>query len=132
MHSSLQLFAAITAVLGGVQIYYNAGWLGNPAPPFEIRDWMIAFDIGWMLASIDLGVRLRRRRLPANLPLSFVAFFFFTLAYSAWLAATSGTGNVTEAMIPLWYKLLSIAVGAWWVAGSISMAIWARAAGRGE
>ena len=130
MHITLQIFAAVTMILGIIQIYYNAWWIGSPAPPFEINDWMLAFDIGWMLASIDLGVRLRRRRLPANLPISFVAFSVFTLAYSSWLAATSGTGQITEAMIPLWYKLLSIAFGAWWVAASIAMVIWARAAGR--
>lgn len=132
MHIILQIFGAVTAILGAIQVYYNALWIGQPQPPFEVPDWLIGIDLAWLLASIDMSLKLRRRRLPANVPLSYIGWTVFTLAYTSWLAATSGTGMVTDAMIPLWYKLGSIAVGAWWIAGSVAMILWARAAGREE
>ena len=118
---SLRLYALITAVIATIQIHYNASWIGQPAPPFYVPDWLIAVELAWALVSIDLAVRLRRRRLPFALPTSYALYTVGSVFYASWLAATSGTGTVTEAMIPLWWKLGAVAIGAWFLAGAIML-----------
>jgi hypothetical protein len=116
---SLRLYAAVVFLLGAVQVVYNALWIGAPSPPFEISDYLIALELGWTLVSIDMAVRMRRRRLPAALPVSYVLYTAATLGYSAWLATSGGIGGITDAMVPLWWKLGAVAVGAWYVAGAV-------------
>ena len=125
---SLRLYAIVTFILGAIQVIYNALWIGAPAPPFELSDYLIAIELGWSLVSIDMGVRMRRRRLPASLPFSYVAYSAATLAYSSWLASTSGTGKITNEMIPLWWKLIAVSVGAWYIAASVFLVAKAKAA----
>ena len=125
---SLRLYAIVTFILGTIQVIYNALWIGAPAPPFEISDYLIAIELGWSLVSIDMGVRMRRRRLPVSLPFSYVAYSAATLGYSSWLASTSGTGTITNEMIPLWWKLIAVGVGAWYIAASVFMVAKAKAA----
>ncbi len=128
---SLRLYAAVVFLLGCVQVVYNALWIGAPAPPFGISDYLIALELGWALVSIDMAVRMRRRRLPIALPVSYIAYSAATLAYSSWLASTSGTGTITNAMIPLWWKLAAVGVGAWYIAGSVFLVAKAREADEG-
>lgn len=118
---SIRLYAGITAILGIVQVLYNALWIGAPAPPFGVPDLVIAIELGWALVSIDFTVRLRRRLLPYVVPLSYVIYTALSLGYSSFLASTSGDGTVSEAMIPLWWKVIAIAVGAWYIAGALMM-----------
>jgi hypothetical protein len=116
---SLRLYAVVTFLLGAVQVVYNALWVGAPAPPFQISDYLIALELGWSLVSIDMAVRMHRRRLPIALPVSYAVYSAVTIGYSSWLASTSGTGGISNEMIPLWWKLVAIAVGAWYIAGSV-------------
>ena len=128
MPTIIRLYASITALIGLVQVVYNALWIGAEAPPFRVHDLMIASELAWMFVSIDLGVRLRRRRLPISVPLSYVLYSAFTIGYSSWLASTLGIGNVTDEVVPLWFKLGAIGVGAWFIAGSAGIFVWVRAA----
>ncbi len=128
---SLRLYAVVTFILGAVQVVYNALWIGSPAPPFGISDYLIALELGWSLVSIDMAVRMHRRRLPTALPISYAVYSAATIAYSSWLASTSGTGGITNEMIPLWWKLVAVAVGAWYVAASVFLVAKAKAADEG-
>ncbi|HVR43694.1 MAG TPA: hypothetical protein VMS56_09650 [Thermoanaerobaculia bacterium] len=119
----VRIYAAVTAILGAVQVAYNAMWIGRPAPPYEVPFWLLGLELGWTLVSIDFAVRLRRRRLPWALPASYAAYTGVTFAYSSWLASTSGTGTITDAMIPLGWKLGAVAVGAWFIAGGARLAL---------
>ncbi|MCA1732408.1 MAG: hypothetical protein LC732_02255 [Acidobacteria bacterium] len=125
---SLRLYAAMTAILGLIQVVYNTLWIGSAAPPFQVSDYLIALELGWALVSIDMGVRMHRRRLPIALPASYAVYSLGTIGYSSWLASTSGTGDITNEMIPIWWKLIAVGVGAWYVAGSVFLVAKAKAA----
>jgi hypothetical protein len=127
---SLRLYAAITGILGVIQAIYNALWIGEAQPPFQVSDYLIALELGWALVSIDMGVRMHRRRLPIALPASYALYSLATIGYSSWLASTSGTGDITDPMIPMWWKVIAVGVGAWYVAGSVFLVAKAKAADR--
>lgn len=118
---SLRAYAIVTVVLGIIQVVYHALWIGAPGPPFGTPDWLIAVELAWTLVSLEFTVRLRRRALPAAVPASYALYTLITIGYTSWLASTSGTGGVTEEMIPLWWKLGAVGVGAWFIAGAVSL-----------
>ena len=127
---SLRLYSLVTFLLGAVQVVYNALWIGAPSPPFEISDYLIALELGWSLVSIDMGVRMHRRRLPTALPASYAAYSAATLAYSRGPRRRAEPA-ITNEMIPLWWKLVAVAVGAWYVAASVFLVAKAKAADEG-
>jgi len=114
-----KLYAVVTAVLGMIQVAYNTLWLGRTPAPFDVPPWLVYAELGWAFVSFAALLVWRARPSAALLATSYVVYTGFALLYTLHLGQERGT--VTESMVPEWWKVLAVLVGAFWIAGSISI-----------
>ena len=109
-------YAIVTLLIGFTQIIFNGGWIGRHSAPFESPAWLVVFELAWTFVSF---VVLLRWKDAWSLPLAGSYVIYGSAAVVLTQLLANEAGAVTESMVPEWWKIVSVAAGLWFVAGSV-------------
>jgi len=113
VRGTLRLFAVITALIGLTQAIFNALWIGRTAVPLDVPQFVSTFEVGWGFVAFAVLLRWRQNPPVTLLAGSYVIYTGFALVYTLLLGLRHG--DVTEAMVPEWWKYVAVVVGVWLV-----------------
>lgn len=116
----MRLYGLTTAAIGVIHVVYNALWLPRVDSPFPNPTWLIWFELAWAVVSFVVVARRREDSQALLLAAPYVIYTAVAVTYSWYLGTTRG--SVTDAMIPLWWKIIALLAGAWFTAAGLRLA----------
>lgn len=116
----MRFYGVTTAAIGVIHVVYNALWLPRVDSPFPIPTWLVWFELAWAVVSFVVVVRRRDDTQALLLAAPYVIYTALAVTYSWYLGTTRG--GVTDAMIPLSWKIIALLAGIWFTVGGLRLA----------
>ena len=115
----LRAYAVVTGLLGLTQAVFNGFWIHRLSIPYDLPKWLVYFELIWAFLSFAVLLAVRNSGRATILAGSYVIYTGFAVVYTVHIGTTRGA--VTDSMIPDWWKILAVIVGAEWIAMALAV-----------